>query len=109
VTADDEARRAAITDEIQTAKTQAKAEAVQQRRRGAYFWAVVFVYMVVSPALAILVSRQISLDIAHRSEQKLCGVISQADDAWKAAPPTTQSGRAQAENMAKLRRDYHCP
>ena len=101
--------REGITDEIQAAKAEAKIEAVEERKRGAYFWAVMVVYMVLAPAAAILVSRQISLNIAHRSEQKLCGVIAQADDAWKVAPPTTPSGKAQAANMARLRRDYRCP
>jgi hypothetical protein len=105
--------REGITDEIQAAKAEAKTEAVQQRKRGAYFWAVMVVYMVLAPAAAILVSRQISIEVAqrsaHESEQKLCAVVSQADDAWKVAKPTTPSGKAQAAAMAKLRRDYRCP
>jgi Flp pilus assembly protein TadG len=101
--------REGITDEIQAAKSEAKAEAVQERKRGAYFWAVMVMYMVVAPALAILVSRQISLSIAHRSEQKLCTVVSLANSAAEAAPPSSAYGKAQAAAMAKLRQDYGCP
>jgi hypothetical protein len=93
----------------------AKVRAEQKFRntRGAYFWLVMVAYMVACPAIGILVSRQISIsvarDAARESELKLCAIVVTADDAYKAAPPSGPTVKKQAANMAKLRRDYHCP
>lgn len=85
----------------------------QDRRKGAYFWIVFVAWAVVSPALAILVSRQISIDAARQatmeSERKLCAIVVTADDGYRANPPSSDVLKIQAANMADLRRQYHCP
>jgi hypothetical protein len=106
---DGAARRAEITHEIRAAGDQARAADVARRRHGAYFWLVMVSYMILAPAGAVLLSRQIALNISHQSERKLCGVVAMADDAWRVSKPTTPSGKAQAAAMAKLRHDYRCP
>jgi hypothetical protein len=93
----------------------AKVRAEQKIRntRGSYFWFVMVAYMVACPAIGILVSRQISInvsrDAARESELKLCAIVVTADDAYRATPPVGATVKRQAANMAKLRRDYHCP
>lgn len=91
-------------------KVGAQAESTRRaNRRGAYFWLIMVAYMVTSPAIAILVSRQISISGTIRSEQKLCTVVITTDDAWLTNPPTSPAGIRQAENFHKLRRDLKCP
>lgn len=97
--------REEISAEIDAKAGAVREDARRRRARGAYFWIVMVAYMVAGPAFAIIVSVQNT----HRSERKLCAVIVQADEAWKAAPPPSASGREQAAAMARLRRDYHCP
>jgi hypothetical protein len=83
------------------------------RRKGAYFWIIAAAWGIIAPALAILVSRQISIDAARdaarQSELKLCAIVVTADDGYRANPPVSTTLKKQAENMAALRRDYHCP
>jgi hypothetical protein len=105
-----------ITDEIKaTGKEIERVKSVyrRDRQRGAYFWIVFVAWAVVSPGLAILVSRQISIDAARRateiSERKLCDIVVTADDGYRRRPPTSETLKAQAANMAKLRAEYHCP
>jgi hypothetical protein len=93
----------------------AKVRAEQKTRdiRGSYFWIVMVTYMVVCPAAGILVSREISINVAQEaareSELKLCAIVVTADDAYRAAPPVGTTVKKQAANMAKLRQDYRCP
>lgn len=43
------------------------------------------------------------------SERAFCGIIILLDDAWKASPPTTDSGRALATAVTNARVVNHCP
>lgn len=97
--------REEISREISDAADASKEDARGSRRRGAYFWAVMVVYMVAGPAVAIWVSQANQ----HRSERAWCGIITTLDDTYRATPPTTPVGRQIAAAMAKLRRDYRCP
>jgi hypothetical protein len=85
----------------------------RDRRKGAYFWIVFVAWAIAAPGMAILVSRQISIDAARQatmeSERKLCAIVVTADDAYRAAPPASETIKKQAANMAELRRQYHCP
>lgn len=104
--------REEISEEIKSVVEERANAAIEQgrirRQRGAYFWIIVITYMIAAPALAILVSRQISIDGTHKSEQKLCTVVITTDDAWIKEPPTAPAGKEQAENFHKLRRDLGC-
>jgi hypothetical protein len=83
------------------------------RSRGAYFWLVMVAYMVAAPAIAILVSRQISIDAADRAtrqtEMKLCAIVVMSDDYYRTTPPASETLKRQAAAMADLRRQFHCP
>jgi hypothetical protein len=88
-------------------------EARVARSRGAYFWLVMVAYMVAAPAIAILVSRQISIDAADRAtrqtEMKLCAIVVMSDDYYHSVPPASDTLKKQASAMADLRREFHCP
>lgn len=98
-----------ITDTVEAKTVQAIEKARGARRRGAYFWLVMVAYMVMAPAIAILVSRNLAIQGTRKSEQKLCTVVVTTDDAWYAHPPPGVAGKAQAENFHKLRRALGCP
>jgi hypothetical protein len=104
--------REEISEEIRKTVDDRTAKEVEvgriRRQRGAYFWIIMVAYMVLAPAGAILVSRQISVQGTQRSEQKLCTVVITTDDAWRKNPPASPSGKEQAENFHKLRRDLGC-
>jgi hypothetical protein len=95
-------------------------EARVARSRGAYFWVVMMVYMVVAPAIAILVSRQVSINEADKAtrqtEAKLCAVVVLSDDYYRkllasptVQPPARDTLKRQARAMADLRIKFHCP
>lgn len=94
-----------------------RAEARTSRVRGSYFWIIAAVYMIISPAIAVLVARQISIQATDRavqaavaeSEMKLCTIVVLSDDYYKRSPPALPAGKAQAAAMAQLRAEYHCP
>lgn len=101
----------ATTDEIAAVREESRV----RQSRGAYFWLVMVAYMVAAPAVAILVSRQISIDAAQRttrsSEMKLCAVVILSDDYYRELAPasTNPTVKAQAEAMSDLRAQFHCP
>jgi hypothetical protein len=101
----------ATTDEIAAVREEQRA----RQSRGAYFWLIMVAYMVAAPALAILVSRQISITTAqrttHSSEQKLCAVVILSDDFYRKLAPTSTNPtvKAQAKAMSDLRAQFHCP
>jgi hypothetical protein len=99
----------ATTDEFARVRSEQRARSA----RGSYFWMVMVAYMIACPAVAIMVSRQISIDAAttatRQTELKLCAIIVTADDSYRAVPPISVTLKKQAANMARLRRDYHCP
>jgi hypothetical protein len=99
----------ATTDEIAAVREESRV----RQSRGSYFWIIMVAYMVAAPALAILVSRQISIDTAQRttrsSEMKLCAVVVLSDDFYRRIPPASPTLKAQAAAMADLRIKFHCP
>jgi hypothetical protein len=92
-----------------------RAEATVRAHRGAYFWVVMVAYMVMCPAVSILVSRKISIDAAHKavseSQLRLCSIVVLSDDYYRklAAASPIRAIKAQAVAMAQLRAEYHCP
>jgi hypothetical protein len=101
----------ATTDEIGKVREEARV----RQSRGAYFWIIMVAYMVAAPAVAILVSRQISIEAAQRttraSEMKLCAVVVLSDDYYRKLAPasTNQTIKDQAAAMSDLRTQFHCP
>jgi hypothetical protein len=47
--------------------------------------------------------------VQRDAERKWCGIVATLDDAYRASPPQTTAGRRLAEEMAELRRQFHCP
>lgn len=88
-------------------------EARAARAHGAYFWVVMIAYMVLAPAAAILVSRQISIDAADKavrqSQLQLCAIVVLSDDYYRTTPPVSNTLKKQAAAMAQLRAAYRCP
>jgi hypothetical protein len=63
--------------------------------------------------LALLAIVVINIGVERRDNaataRKFCTVVATTDDAYRAAPPTTETGRKLAVSFAKLRRDLGCP
>jgi hypothetical protein len=99
----------ATTDEFAKVRDEQRVRAA----RGAYFWMIMVAYMVLAPAVAILVSRQISINAADKAarqtEMKLCAIVVMSDDYYRTTPPTSVTLKKQATAMADLRRKFHCP
>jgi hypothetical protein len=99
----------ATTDEFANVREEVRVA----KARSAYFWIVAVAYLVVAPAIAILVSRQISIDAAHKavreSQLQLCSIVVLSDDYYRSTPPTSETIKKQAAAMRQLRAEYHCP
>lgn len=89
-----------ITDEIR--------HEVRRFRPGLYSWLAVMISAITFPALGLVVSIHLSDQALQRSQQRLCPVVVNADNAAKVNPPVTEFGKQQAKVMAKLRIDYRC-
>jgi hypothetical protein len=77
----------------------------QSLRRNAYLLAVMLVTVLFAAASSILVS----VILTNRSERKLCAVVITSDNTYRETPPTTPTGRVQADNFSRLRRELGCP
>ena len=89
------------TGEIQKIREESRAA----NRRGAYFWAVGIVTVVMAAGSSLGVSALLT----QRSERKLCAVVITSDDTYRETPPTTPVGKKQAANFARLRDQLGCP
>lgn len=47
--------------------------------------------------------------VALESERKWCSIVATMDDAYKAQPPITESGKNVARDIDKLRSSLRCP
>jgi hypothetical protein len=73
-------------------------------RRTTYLFVVVFASQLALTMLGI----QYGTWRAAQSDQRWCAVIASSDNTYQAEPPTTDTGRAMAANMHRLRHDLGC-
>lgn len=88
------------TDEIAAVRT----ETQRALRRGAYFWAIMILTVVLSAGSSILATRILT----DRSARKLCAVVILTDDNYRRNPPQSVVLKQQAANFAKLRKELGC-
>lgn len=74
-------------------------------RRGAYFYIVMVLTVILAAGSSILVTQILT----SRSERKFCDAIMSVDDGWHRSPPTTDPGREQAKIYSDLRGRLGCP
>lgn len=65
--------------------------------------------MLASSLAVGLLAVVISLHSQAESERKWCSVVGTIDGSYRQSPPTTATGKKLAADMARLRRELHCP
>ncbi|MFG3418753.1 hypothetical protein [Micromonospora sp. NPDC048063] len=74
-------------------------------RRSWHMLAVGFVCAFLAAASAMVYANRVARD----SERKWCSLIATMDDAYRTTPPQTPAGRKIANDIRRLRNDFHCP
>lgn len=69
-----------------------------------YSLVFIFVSLLVTVFFSILYTNRVDSE----SNRRWCGIISTFDAAYKAQPPTTDTGRLVARQMRQLRTDFGC-
>lgn len=91
--------------ESQSDRWEARADSSEARYRRNWWGKVVMVvWLVLAPAVVYA----LSVYNTRQSEKAWCEIITVLDDAYKAAPPTTDTGRRIAVAMVGIRRSYGC-
>jgi hypothetical protein len=69
-----------------------------------YVLAAVMVSMLLTSAAGLIYTNHVQ----RQSEQRWCGLVTTLDDAYRATPPQTPTGRDVAARIAALRTDLGC-
>ena len=87
------------------------------RQRVALWYAVVMVFLSIGVAVGVNIwytqrvaaaSRAANEETVRETSQKWCKIVTTLDNAYRAQPPTSPTGRQLAQDMHQLRIDLDC-